>query len=140
MICYAEIFVITVSISFSVDQRPSNIISSVARKFGMSHLLPTDATVIYPTGQHEHHVESEFSKPQLHQQQQQNNNNLHCQLVHNKIQEHQSHNHTPYQKQRAYQEQKKSLPTSIKMETSSSDNCTSMPVSINSRIGKFYHL
>ena len=120
-----------------MDQRPSNIMSSVARKFGMSHLLPTDATVIYPTGQHEHHVESEFSTAQLHQKQQQNNN---CQLVHNKIQEHQIHSHTPYQNQRAYQEQKKSLPTSIKMETSSADNCTSIPVSINSRIGNFHPL
>ena len=112
--------------------------SSVARKLGMPHLLPNDATVIYPTGQQQHHVESEFSKPQLYQQQQ--NNNLHPQFVLNKNKEHQGHRSTSYQNQKAHQEHKKSLPTSIKMETSSSDNCTSMPVSINSRIGRFHLL
>ena len=117
--------------------------SSVARKFGMSHLLPNEATVIYPTGQHQHHVESEFSShsqlyhpQQQPQKQQRNKNNNQQQFSAHNHPEQQNYNYLPYQKQRAYQQQKKSLPTSIKMETTSSDNCTSMPVLINNRVGK----
>ena len=134
-ICYAVIFVVTttVSISFLLDQRPSNIMSSLARKFGMSHLLPTEsATVIYPTGPHQHHVESDF----LHSPYQQKQNNSHPQFSYQNNPENQNHHYLPYQKQKEYQQQKKSLPTSIKMETNGSDNYTAMPSSLNARIGK----
>ena len=123
--------------------------SSVARKFGMSHLLPNEATVIYPNGQHQHHVESDFSShSQLyHPQQQQRNNNNNQQFSTHIHPEHQNYNYLPYQKQtqsksettptrKLHQQQKKSLPASIKMETTSSDNCNSMPVLMNNRVGK----
>ena len=113
--------------------------SSVARKIGMSHLLPNETTVIYPNGQHQHHVESDFSShSQLYhtQQQPRNKNNNQQQFPTRNHSDQQNYNHLPYQKQRAYQQQKKSLPTSIKMETTSSDNCNSMPVLMNNRIGK----
>ena len=119
--CYTEI-IITISISFLLDLRPSyKIMSSFARKFGMSHLVPTE-TFSYPTGQHQHHVQSDFS-----QSYQQNHHQLNA--YHN-----QEHHHMPYQKQNYQQKQHSSL----KMEATINDNNTSMPIPINSRVGKYY--
>ena len=134
LICYAaeKFFVTYCNIRrFLRDQqsrRPLNIMSSLARKFGMSHLLPTESSpVIYPTGQHQHHVESDFSFDEAFKPQQN-----HILSYHNQ----QENQHRPYQKQKEYQQQKKSLPTSIKMETNStSDMCTSMSLSTHSRLG-----
>ena len=139
VICYAKSFHARVSVVICLlDQCPLHIMSSLARKFGMSHLLPTE-TVIYPTGQHQHHVEP----CSFNQQPQNTNNQQNEQLLHkfsfcqrNNNQDQPTRPCPSYPKQKEYQQQKKSLPTSIKMDTTPSDKLTSVPVSNNSRVGK----
>ena len=129
VICYVEI-ITTLSISFLLGPRTLNNMSSFARKFGTSHLLPKE-TFTYPTGQHQHHAQSEFSNS--------------CEQNHNKLSHHnqqQQHHHLQYQKQNYTSEypkqQNQAQLTRITMETNinSENHATSIPMHIISRVGR----